>query len=32
MTRRGRKERLDALAAAQLLQAYLDGVLKPLEA
>ena len=30
MTRQGRKQRLDAVAAAQLLQSYLDGVLKPL--
>ncbi len=32
LTRRGRKQRLDALAAAQLLQAYLDGRLKSLQA
>jgi putative Holliday junction resolvase len=30
LTHRGKKRRLDALAAAQLLQAYLDGALKPL--
>lgn len=31
MTRRGRKRRLDAVAAAQLLQSYLDGALPPLD-
>lgn len=30
ITRRGRKGRLDAVVAAQLLQAYLDGALLPL--
>lgn len=30
LTHRGKKRRLDAVAAAQLLQAYLDGTLKPL--
>jgi putative Holliday junction resolvase len=31
ITRRGRKERLDALAAAMFLQAFLDGKLPPLD-
>ena len=31
MTRKGRKERLDAIAAASFLQAFLDGRLQPLE-
>jgi putative Holliday junction resolvase len=31
ITRKGRKEKLDALAAASFLQAYLDGKLRPLE-
>ena len=30
LTRKGRKERLDAVAAASFLQAFLDGVLSPL--
>ncbi len=32
LTRRGKKRRLDALAAAQLLQGYLDGTLRPIPA
>ena len=30
LTRRGKKQRLDAVVAAQLLQSYLDGTLAPL--